>query len=32
MCVDQDWSWEERVVGFGWIVKKGGKEYMGGKA
>lgn len=29
MCVDQEESWEERVVAVGWRVKKGGKEYCG---
>lgn len=29
MWVDQEASWEERVVAVGWRVKKGGKEYCG---
>ena len=29
MCVDQEESWEERVVVIGWRVKKGGKENWG---
>ena len=27
---DHFWSWERRVEGLGWGVKKGGKEYVGG--